>query len=180
MLVAIVAIAVGLIVWLATRSGSGSSTAASSPATTVTQTAAQIPPLLLTSRVLRSMAGALQQPVYWAGPQAGHRYELRRAANGDIVVRYLPAGVQAGDKRALLSVGTYPFRGAFADEQRLAKRNGWIAKKLAGGWIAVYRRSRPTNIYLARPRFDYQIEVFDPSPTKARQLVVSGRLQRVR
>lgn len=172
------AVAVGLITWLATRSGGGST--ATTPSTTVAGTVTPIPPVPLTARVLRGVVGALRQPVYWAGPQARHLYELRRAANGDVVLRYLPAGVQAGDKRALLSVGTYAFRGAFAAEQRLAKRKRWTANRLAGGWIAVYRRSRPTNIYLARPGFDYQIEVFDPSPARVRHVVVSGELQRVR
>jgi hypothetical protein len=117
--------------------------------------------------------------VYWAGPLPGRRYELTRATDGNVFVRYLPSGVSAGDKRPLLLVGTYPFKGAFAATEALTKEPGSIYRSLPGGGLAFYRRSAPTNVYLVYPKLDYQIEVFAPSAARARQLVVSGALRRV-
>jgi hypothetical protein len=40
-------------------------------------------------------------------------------------------------------------------------------------------KTRPTSVYLAYPESDYQIEVFDPSPTRAVELVTSGQVKQV-
>ena len=45
--------------------------------------------------------------------------------------------------------------------------------------IAVYTRARPESVYIAHPRSELQIEVFDPSPRKARQIALSGRVKPV-
>ncbi len=50
---------------------------------------------------------------------------------------------------------------------------------LARGGLAFQYKSRPTSVYLAYPESDYQIEVFDPSPARAVQLVVSGQVKPV-
>jgi hypothetical protein len=73
-----------------------------------------------------------------------------------------------------------PFAGAYAATLALKRQAGSVSKTLAAGWIAVYRRSRPTNVYLARPGFAYQLEIFDPSPAGALSLAVPGRLRPVR
>jgi hypothetical protein len=91
----------------------------------------------------------------------------------------LPPGVEAGDERPFTLVGTYPFVGAYTAEKGLAKQKGWASRKLAGGWIAVYRKARPTNLYLARSGLEYQVEVFDPLPAQARRIIVAGRLSKI-
>ena len=58
----------------------------------------------------------------------------------------------------------------------LAKASGESSFDAPRGAIAVYSKSRPTNIYLAYPGSDVQIEVYDPSPAQARSLVASGRV----
>jgi hypothetical protein len=182
------AVAAGFIAWLATRSG-GSAPASVPPArpaqtaaggTASTRPAATaIGPIALDAEALRAVAGSLGQPVYWVGSEAGYRYELHRTTAGNVFVRYLPRGVAAGDPRAFRTVGTYPFTGAYAATKGVAKERGSVFRNLKGGWLAVYRPSKPTSIYLARAGFDYQLEIFDPSAARARQLVTSGRLRRV-
>ena len=51
---------------------------------------------------------------------------------------------------------------------------------IAGKGLAVYRPSAVTNVYLAYPGVNYQVEVFDPAPERARRLVASGKVTPVR
>jgi hypothetical protein len=128
---------------------------------------------------LRSLARSLGHPLYWAGPKKGYTYELNRQAGGGIYIRYLPAGVRVGTTQKYLSVATYPFPGAFAGIQRAAKQRGQRTIKLRGGGLAVFSPRIPTNVHLAYPGSDYQVEVFDPA-RKARQLVSAGRVTSIR
>ena len=59
-------------------------------------------PTLVSQAKLERFARSLDYPMYWAGPKSGFSYELT-AANGRAWVRYLPAGVSAGDAQALQS-----------------------------------------------------------------------------
>jgi hypothetical protein len=175
------AVATGLIVWLVTRGGGGTA-ASTTTADTTTQQAVATPigPIAVSESGLKTLAGSIDQPLYWVGPVAGARYELTRKTDGNVFVRYLPRGVEAGDTRPFLTVGTYPLKDAFAATENVSKENRAVHRTLPNGWIAVYRGARPTNIYLARRGLAYQIEVFDPSPAKARQLVEGGRARPIR
>jgi hypothetical protein len=124
---------------------------------------------------LKSLAGSLGHPIYWAGPKKGYTYELNRNPKGSLFIRYLPPGVRVGAKQSYLSVATYPFAGAFAGIQRVAKQKGQRTIKLAGGGLAVFNPKIPSDVHLAYPGSNYQVEVFDPAG-KVRQLVASGRV----
>jgi hypothetical protein len=128
---------------------------------------------------LKSLAGSLRHPLYWAGPKKGYTYELNRNPNGTVFIRYLPPGVKVGASQQYLSVATYPFPGALAAIQRTAKEKGQTTITLAGGGLAVFNPKTPTNVHLAYPGLNYQVEVFDPAG-KARQLVASGRVTTTR
>jgi hypothetical protein len=128
---------------------------------------------------LKSLSRSLGHPIYWAGPKKGYTYELTRSANGNLSIRYLPPGVRVGASQAYLSVGTYPFAGALAGIQRVAKQKGQRTIKLAGGGLAVFNPKIPTDVHLAYPGSNYQVEVFDPTG-KTRQLVASGRITSIR
>jgi hypothetical protein len=124
---------------------------------------------------LKSLAGSLGHPIYWAGPKKGYIYELNRNPNGSLFIRYLPPGVRVGTSKSYLSVATYPFADAIAGIQRVAKQKGQRTIKLAGGGLAVFNPKKPTDIHLAYPGSNFQVEVFDPAG-KARQIVASGRI----
>jgi hypothetical protein len=128
---------------------------------------------------LRSLAGSLGHPIYWAGPKKGNTYELNRNPNGSLFIRYLPLGVRVGSKKTYLSVATYPFTDALAGIQRVAKQKGQRTIKLPGGGLAVYNPKIPNDVHLAFPGSNYQVEVYDPTG-KARQLVASGRITEIR
>ena len=108
----------------------------------------------------------------------GHHYEFSRIRTGNVYLRYLPVGVEAGDKQPFLTIGTYPLKGAFATVQTLTKMPGAVSRDLADGGLAYYHPDHPQNVYLAYPNLDYQIEVYSPSSAEeARDLVMSGRVR---
>jgi hypothetical protein len=127
---------------------------------------------------MRRLSGSLHQPIYWAGPQRGFRYEFTRTSNGRIYVRYLPAGVNVGDKRSkFLIVVTYPFSGAYRALTAVADNRG---DKLAGGGLALVDAKYPKSVHIAYRNVNYQIEVYDPSPRRSRTVALSGQVQPIR
>jgi hypothetical protein len=127
---------------------------------------------------LQALPGQVGHEVYWTGKKTGYTYELTRTSQGNIFVRYLPASAEVGDSRPnFLTVGTYPRRDAYASLKKIATKPDSVSRQLAGGGIAVYSKQRPTSVYAAYPGDGLQVEVFDPSPTRARQLVFSGQVR---
>lgn len=171
------AVAAGFAAWLLVSTRDNSSTV--TPTTTVpagiTDTAKPVGPVAVSQSKLSTLVGTLNHPIYWAGPRAGYTYELTETTSGNVYVRYLPAGVNVGDKRAsFLIIATYPFPNAFAALKKVSKGK---EIPLSGGGIAAVDTSYPKSVHLAFPNADYQIEVYDPSPKRALRVAVSSDLQ---
>jgi hypothetical protein len=131
----------------------------------------------VSARELARLPATVGHSVYWAGPKRGFTYELTRTRDDRIYIRYLPAGVAIGSNQPkYLTVGTYPSEEALAAVRGIAKRLGVKAMSLKGGGAAVQDTKHPTSVYLAYPRSGYQVEVYDPSPARALQLVLSGKI----
>ena len=157
-------VAAGVVAWLLLR-GTGGGGVAVQPATLVSQ--AQ----------LQQLAASVDHPVYWAGPKSGYSYELTTTSNGRFYVRYLPAGVKAGDTRPnFLVVGTYTQPGSYAALKRAAKRDGSVTLSIDNGGLALFSSKAPTSAYFSYPDAKYQVEVYDPSGDHARKLVVAGQI----
>lgn len=126
---------------------------------------------------LRALSVEVGHAVYWAGPQTDTTYELTRTGSGRIFVRYLPQGIPVGVQNASFTiVGTYPVANAFNVLHQLAKKARETSFAAPRGGFAVYADSSPTNIYVAYPNESLEIEVYDPSPKRARRLITSGRV----
>jgi hypothetical protein len=167
-----VAIAVGFVVWLAVRNNNSNSAG-----TAQTQTVQAIAPVAATPERLRALSVDIGRPIYWVGPVANTTYELRRTSQDQIYVRYLPQGVPVGTGRASYTiVGTYPVQDAHGVLEELASKSGESSFTAPRGGLAVYSTSRPTNVYLAFPGSNEQIEVYDPSAAHARELITSGQV----
>jgi hypothetical protein len=161
----IVAGATALVVaWLALQGGSSSKPASNGH------------PTLVSRAQLERFASSLDYPMYWAGPRPGFSYELT-SADGRAWVRYLPAGVPAGDPRSsFLVVGTYRQLHSYANLLRAASRPGGASRKIGGGGLMVYSSSRPTSVYFSYPRASYQVEVYSRSVKIAKSLVLAGTI----
>jgi hypothetical protein len=171
----VLGVAVGVtalvVVWLVAKGGK--SHASGAPERTSTAT-------LVSQAQLERFASSLDYPVYWAGPKRNFSYELT-SANGRVWVRYLPAGVRAGDPRPdFLVVGTYLEPHAYANLQHAAKQVGSVSRALRDGGLLVYSSQRPTSVYFSYPGVRYQVEVYAPSAATARSLVLRGETTPVR
>ena len=124
---------------------------------------------------LNALATGVGHPIYWAGSEAGTTYELTRTTDGRIYVRYLPSEAKIGNASPqYLTVGTYPQHNAFSTLQATAKKQGAPTIQLPGGGLAFEDTAHPTSFYVAYPGSDYQIEVYDPSPTLVAKLLTAG------
>jgi hypothetical protein len=135
--------------------------------------AQRAPAQAVTRATLKAVSVSLGHPVYWVGSRAGTTYELSRSPGDRVFVRYLPPGVKVGSDQPFLTVGTYRLSHAFAIARSLSRRTGSVRVATRDGSIAFYNAARPTNVYVAYPHSDVQIEVYDPSPGVARDLVLS-------
>ncbi|HEU4972270.1 MAG TPA: hypothetical protein VFT35_10160 [Gaiellaceae bacterium] len=124
---------------------------------------------------VKALGGKLGHPVYWVGPQSGALYELTQTPSGRVFIRYLPAGEKVGSATPHLFVATFPVPNALAVTQQAAESG--VKIPIAGGGVAFYSKSTPSNVYVAFPNSDYQIEVYDPDPKRAQGLVRSGKVK---
>ncbi len=172
-----VALAAAFVAWLLIKQDDSPT---STTPTTATTPATLSTPKAITQAGLQKLASD-GRTIYWAGPkQAGETLTFLESSKGDVYVRYLPAGVTATDPiPASLVVGTYPLKDALAAVQRTAKKSGSVSVSLDGGGVAVYAKSRPTNVYFAYPKARFQIEVYDPTPGRALERVTSGTVTQI-
>jgi hypothetical protein len=121
---------------------------------------------------LTAVAAMASQNVYWIGPEDGMKYRISWRPDNGIQVDYLP---EASGSPAPL-VGSYPVPDAFAVTQSIKQQSGDTKEELPGGGVVTMSKDRPTNVYLAFPGADYQIEIFHPEPGVALELARSGRV----
>jgi hypothetical protein len=136
----------------------------------------QIRPTRTSDSALLTLSAKLDEPIYWLGALPGRTLELTRAPYGRIDLRYLPRNVAPGSPRAFLAVGTYPLAHAFQTTVAASKAAGTVSIPLPNGAVAFYAKTRPTNVYVAFPGVNEQIEVYDPSARVARRLIAADKL----
>jgi hypothetical protein len=138
-------------------------------------------PQAVSVETLQQEAGSSDLPVFWAGPQAGTTYELTETSDGSVYVRYLPEDAEVGDPSPdFLTVATYPLENGYARVLAAAEEEGAETEELPDGGLALVDSDRPSSVYLAYEGEPYQVEVYDPSPDRALELVTSGAVQPVR
>jgi hypothetical protein len=165
------AVLVALIAWIATRGGGESS---SEPAT-----AEPAPPRIVTEDELKEATLELRQPIYWVGPVPGSELVLRELERG-AQVTYLPEGAAADeDSTQALTIGSYRLADPEEAVEGYAERRGSETRKGAGGTEVVVSEAVPTSVYFASPDNSVQVEVYDPSPKRARNLALSGKVKPV-
>lgn len=132
---------------------------------------------IVTIDSLHETADSSATPIYWAGAQEGSELELSEPEEGRVYVRYLTDGTEAGESRSdLLTVGTYSFPDADQALKDLGGKGDGVLAAAPGGGVVYFDRTKPQNIYLAYPGDDVQIEVYDPDPKRALELVTSGQV----
>lgn len=138
------------------------------------------PPQIASVDDVEELASALEHPLYWAGEREDEELELKAEADGSVYLRYLPEGTEAGDPRQVfLTVGTYPVEDAQAALRRTAAESGGRLDRLEDGSVVLSNPSSPGSVYLAHPDSDLEIEVYDPDPGEAMELIRAGAIEPV-
>jgi hypothetical protein len=135
-----------------------------------------VAPVGLSASGLRTLAAAVGQPIYWAGPRPGYLYELTRTKTGSVFIRYLPPGDQVGTRKVELTIATYPYRHAL---EALKNVNQGRQHTLPRGGLALIDTRSPQNVHIAFPRVNYQVVVFDSSAARSQRVALSGRVRPV-
>ena len=113
--------------------------------------------------------------VFWAGPQADTQLEFSSDDTGNVHLRYLTGGADAGDpNQSFLNIGSYPFAGAYAATRKLANGPN-VVKVTEHGGVGFYDPANPYSVIIAWPNQpDLQVEVYDPEKNRALEFVRSG------
>ena len=165
-IVAIAVVAIAVVVLLSLDDDGDDTTAVPSAAAKLTTPAA-----------LASLAGQIGHPIYWVGERAGAELELTKEADGNIYVRYLTGGAEAGDPGSeFLTVGTYPVGDAESAVKRAARQAGAPVHDVPGGGIAFLSPEGRRSAYVAFPGSAEQIEVYDPVGGRSLELAEAGRV----
>jgi hypothetical protein len=101
--------------------------------------------------------------VYWAGPVDGAKYTVSAPADGQVYIRYLPNGEGLNDTKAnYVVIATYATPDAFTSTQSAGNQTNGVTFINTQGGAVFYSKDAPTNVYVAYPNIDFQIEVFSP------------------
>ena len=149
-----------------TSSSTNSPTASTSTFTDVTTGK-----VALTESELIDAVKQLGVDVYWAGPVKGAKYTLAVPADGQAYVRYLPNGDGLTDtKPNYVVIATYTTTNAFSATQAAGNQSNGVTFVNTEGAAVFYNKDTPTNVYVAYPNLNYQIEVFDPLAATALEI----------
>lgn len=101
--------------------------------------------------------------VFWAGPVKDAKYTLAVPADGQAYVRYLPNGQGIDDTAPnYVVIATYTTTNAFTATQSAGNQSNGVSFINAEGAAVYYSKDTPTNVYVAYPNLNFQIEIFDP------------------
>ena len=125
---------------------------------------------------LAKLSEELGHPIYWAGARENATYELTVTADGQIFVRYLSPEAEVGASSGALTVATYPVADAYNITKQGASGADSVVVEAPDGGIATHRKGETTNVYLAYPGEDVQVEVYSPVPGVAPKLVSQGKI----
>lgn len=130
---------------------------------------------------LRDVVVAKKLTVYWSGPIEGDKYALIATNPNVAFVRYLPAGVSTSDTKTLArAIGTYVQKDAFTTTQKAGQNVGNVGFTNADGNAVFYVKARPTNVYMAIPKANLQIEIYDPGVDQALGLsLIRNQVRRI-
>ena len=162
-------VVIACVLWLVFRGGSDSDSGSPVPRGAKA--------VRISVKGLKTLA-AFGIPIYWAGQRPSTTYELTKTADNRAFIRYLPAGVPIGSGKRYLTIGTYPVSHAFLVTSRLAASSGTAPVEIGKDGVAFSKS--PESVFLARRGSGVQIEVYDPTPGRARDLVTSHQVTAVR
>jgi hypothetical protein len=110
---------------------------------------------------------------YWAGPRPGYLYSIDSTVKDRIFLQYIQANKDSKNVIANSRViATYYSKDGFARTVAAATRSGNTGFRNPNGSVVFYDKKRNTDVYLAFPGEEVQIEIFDPLAGQALSLAI--------
>jgi len=167
------ALLVGAIAWVASKGDDGE--AESEPAS------AGVGPKIVSVEELEEFADEAGHAVYWAGPLPGKVLEASETDAGNVQIRYLDEGTEAGGgSKAVLTIGSYPLADPAAAVKNYGERKGSLVRNSSDGREVATSVEKPTSVYFAGTDGDVQVEVYDPNYKRAMALALSEQVRPVK
>jgi hypothetical protein len=136
----------------------------------------------LTENELRTLIQENNIQAYWTGPIKDATYSVNSSTPGQVFIRYVPSGEKCDDLSSNFRViATYTEANAFATTEAAGATADGVSLINTDGSIVYFNKNLPSNIYVAYPGIEYQIEVYDPVPKEALILATTqGKLQMIK
>jgi hypothetical protein len=127
----------------------------------------------LTQNQLESLVAEESITAYWAGPRPGYLYSIDTTSKDRVFLQYIQANKNSSNVVANSRViATYFTKDGFARTVAAATQPGNTGFRNPNGSVVFYDKNRNTDIYLAFPGREVQIEIFDPLAGQALSLAV--------
>jgi hypothetical protein len=127
----------------------------------------------LSQNQLQSLVAEESITAYWAGPRSGYLYTIDATVEERIYIQYIQENKNSSNVVANSRViATYFAKDGFARTVAAATRTGNTGFRNPNGSVVFYAKNRNTDIYLAFPGKEVQIEIFDPLAGQALSLAV--------
>lgn len=134
----------------------------------------------LSERELIDAVQKLGITAYWAGPVQDAKYTLAVPADGQAYVRYLPNGQGLDDSSPnYVVIATYTTTNAFNATQSAGNQSNGVSFINSDGAAVYYSKDTPTNVYVAYPNLNFQIEIFNPIAATALDIASKNGALRV-
>lgn len=143
----------------------------------VTASASQPPkygPAQVDTAELLAKQEELGRPIYWAGAPGKKTMELTITADDGDTLRYIGTDGKS-DAASTRAVAMYPMPNAYAAAKDAADREGAMSQKVDDA-LVVGNTANAYNGYLAVKGLPFLVEVFDPTPGKAWELLTKGKV----
>lgn len=117
---------------------------------------------------LRKLVKEQKITAYWAGPVADATYSINTSNSGQVFVRYVLKDQNCdSNSNEFRVIATYALAGAFDSTKAAGSQSNGVSLGNSDGSVVYFNKDVPTNVYLAFPSLDYQIEIYDPDPKEA-------------
>lgn len=130
---------------------------------------------IVTEEELPGLVEEVGHQIFWAGPQPGTQLEFSSDGVGNVHLRYLTDGAEAGEaSQGFLNIGSYPFADAYAVTRNLGDGPGLVAVTEHGG-VGFFDPANPFSVIIAWPEQpELQVEVYHPERDRALDVVRAG------
>lgn len=119
--------------------------------------------------------------IYWGGPRSGYQYTVDATNKDALILRYIKVNSKPSDFVSNSRViATYQSKDAFTNSIAAAERPENTGFRNPDGSVVFYATQKNTAVYVAFPKKNVQIEIYDPIAGQALSLaILQGQISKV-